>query len=163
MKIKKVDVLRGRTVIICEDEWAMATYLKVIMKKAGMRVIDVVADGKSCVDEVLRKRPDLVLIDINLPADMDGTEAARQIFLTSRVSRPCVVMVTAYTDDEHRQEAQDAGVDGYVVKPYLPNNLVEQIRAAMETNQCVQRAAFPAIDTQPQLINNSAPATEQLR
>ena len=138
MRVNETDfkALIGRTALICEDESITAGYLKLVLKKAGMRVIGVVADGESCVAEVLRKRPDLVLIDINLPADIDGTEAARRIFLTSRVYRPCVIMVTAYADEEHRQEALDAGVNGYVVKPFTPHGLLEEITSVMKSPHC---------------------------
>ncbi len=146
-----MDALEGKTVVICEDEWATTNILTMILSKVGLNVVGVVADGESCVSEVLLKKPDLVLIDINLPQKMDGAEAARQILSTSEATRPVVIMITAYGDEKHRQEALDAGVNGYVVKPFQPRELLEYIRFVMEAETNAKDAALAAVKPAPPL------------
>jgi response regulator NasT len=118
------------TVVLCEDEAMTVVHLKKILEREGFRVVAISSDGRDAVDQVLRERPGVVLMDINLP-NMDGIEATRRILGTYRTYRPCIVMVTAYADEEHRARALAAGAYGYVVKPFSPRELVQQVKEAV--------------------------------
>ena len=120
----------AKTVVLCEDEAATVVHLKKILEREGFRVVAMSTDGRDAVDQVLRERPDVVLMDINLP-NMDGIEATRRIFGTYRTYRPCILMVTAYGDEEHRTRAMEAGASGYIVKPYSPQELIDQVKIAI--------------------------------
>src|SRR5687768_17450091 len=109
--------LIGKTVVICEDEGSTLMQLARTVKKAGMIVVASVTDGEEAVNQILRERPDLVLMDIKLPG-MEGTEAIRRINSTYASYRPRVVVVTAYGDDEHRQISAQVGAEGFVEKPF---------------------------------------------
>ena len=122
--------LETRTVVLCEDEAATVVHLKKILEREGFRVVAISTDGRDAVDQVLRERPDVVLMDINLP-NMDGIEATRRILGTYRTYRPCILMVTAYSDDDHRTRAMEAGASGYIVKPYSPEELIAQVLTAI--------------------------------
>ena len=130
-----MDVLNGRTALICEDEWHTATLLRMVLEKAGMRVVGVVSDGRECAGEVLRERPDVVLMDINLP-NVDGTDITRRILATDQCYQPCVIMVTAYADEGHQDEARDAGADAYVLKPFNIPDLIDHIGRLLVSEQC---------------------------
>ena len=120
-----------KTVVLCEDEAATLMHLKKVLEREGFRVVAIAADGRESVDQVLRERPDVVLMDINLP-NMDGIEATRRIMGTYATYQPCIVMVTAYADDEHREQAEAAGASGYIVKPYSPRMLLNCVWEAVE-------------------------------
>jgi CheY-like chemotaxis protein len=75
----------------------------------------------------LRERPDIILMDINMPGEYNGLEAARRIF---EQYRPCIVVLTAYTDCA--EQAAAIGVHGYVVKPLDRATLLIQMREALE-------------------------------
>ena len=120
-----------KTVVLCEDEAATIFQLKKLLEHEGFDVLAVATDGRDSVDQVLRERPDVVIMDINMP-NMDGIEATRRIMGTYTSYQPCVIMVTAYGDDKHRAEAMEAGACGYVVKPFKPAELVNIIKTAME-------------------------------
>ena len=120
-----------KTVVLCEDEAATLFQLKKLLERDGFDVVAVATDGRDSVDQVLRERPDVVLMDINLP-NMDGIEALRRIMGTYHSYQPCVIMVTAYGDEKHRAEAMEAGACGYVVKPFNPRELVNIIRTALK-------------------------------
>ncbi len=130
-----MDELQGRTALICEDEWHTATLLRKVLEKAGMRVLGVVGDGRECVKEALRERPDVVLMDINLP-NLEGPDVTRQILATSKRYQPCVIMVTAYADEGHQDEARDAGAAAYVLKPFNIPDLIDHIGRLLAGTGC---------------------------
>ncbi len=120
-----------KTVVLCEDEAATIFQLKKLLEREDFDVVAVATDGRASVDQVLRERPDVVLMDINLP-NMDGIEATRRIMGTYHTYQPCVIMVTAYSDEKHRAEAMEAGACEYIVKPFNPRELVDIIRTALK-------------------------------
>jgi CheY-like chemotaxis protein len=130
--------MNGKTVVLCEDEAIEVLQLKMLLEREGFRVVSVATDGRESVDHVLRERPDIVIMDINLP-NMDGIEATRRIMSTYHTYRPCIVMVTAYDDDDHRMRSLAAGACGYVTKPFSPQGLVEQIKQALESAQGLEK------------------------
>jgi DNA-binding response OmpR family regulator len=105
--------------------------LKRLLEREGYQVVAVAKDGRDSVGEVLRERPDIVLMDINLP-NLDGIEATRRILCTYATYQPCVIMVTAYDDEDHRLRAMAVGASGYVVKPFEPKQLVSEILRSLE-------------------------------
>ena len=125
------NILLGKTVVICEDEGGTLMQLNRMVQKAGMIVLASVTDGEEAVNEVLRERPDIVLMDINLPG-IDGTEAIRRINSTYATYRPCVIVVTAYGDEEHRQKSAQAGAHGFVEKPFTAESLLAEIRRVLK-------------------------------
>src|SRR5687768_907674 len=109
--------LIGKTVVICEDEGSTLMQLARTVKKAGMIVVASVTDGEEAVNQILRERPDFVLMDIKLPG-IEGTEAIRRIHATYATYRPAIIVVTAFGDDEHRRQSAAVGADGFVEKPF---------------------------------------------
>ena len=120
--------LTGRRVVVCEDEGVTLMQLRRMLTREGMQVVDVADNGAAAVEAVLRERPDLVIMDIRMP-DVDGLEAAARILQTYSV---CIVMLTAFSDEAHRQRAQEIGACGYVVKPVTKEGLLPQLKAAVE-------------------------------
>src|SRR5688500_9281920 len=107
------ELLRGRRVIICEDEGLQAMGLARAAASMGSTEVVTVTTGEAAIEEAQRSRPDLVLIDINLPG-ISGIEALRQI---KDEMDTCVVMITVHTEEQVIQEALAAGADGYFPKP----------------------------------------------
>ena len=122
--------IEAKTVVLCEDEAATLIHLRKLLEREGFRVVAMSTDGRDSVDQVLRERPDVVLMDINLP-NMDGIEATRRIMSTYHTYQPCVVMVTAYDDDQHKDAALAAGASGYIVKPYSGRALMDKVWRAV--------------------------------
>ena len=110
-------------------------FLSRTLKRAGMNVVACVTDGRESVDQVLRERPDIVLMDIKLP-NLEGTEAIKRILATYSTYRPCVIVITAYGDDKHRRESAEAGAGGFIDKPFNGTQILAEIRRVLESEKC---------------------------
>src|SRR5689334_7346964 len=100
--------LSGKRIVVCEDEAMTQMYLQRVLTRAGLVIAAAVRDGQAGRDAVVRERPDLVLMDIQMPV-MDGMEAARQILEQYRV---CIIMLTAFSTAEYDESARALGVAG---------------------------------------------------
>ena len=121
------DVLKGKRVVIVEDEGITVMQLRSILNGAGMDVVGAVGNAAEAVDLILKELPDLVLMDINMPGERSGLDAAEAVLKTVRL---CIVMLTAYSDEEYMRRAREYGACGYIVKPISRNTLVPNLRAA---------------------------------
>jgi len=115
-----------KTILVAEDETLIRLDLERLLTAAGFEVCGVARDGEEAVELALERRPDLVLLDVKMPR-LDGVEAARRILAEHRVP---IVMLTAYGYGELISRAIDAGVAGFVVKPFKETALIEALRSA---------------------------------
>jgi len=102
-------------VLVVEDEGIVARDIQQRLELMGYKVIGPVSSGKEAVKQTAENCPDLVLMDIVLKGEMNGTEAARRIIESYDVP---VVYLTAHTDDGTVQQAKTTSPYGYVVKPF---------------------------------------------
>ncbi len=156
--------MRKIRIIVADDEPIIRMDLKEMLTNLGYLVVGEAGDGRSVVNMARELRPDLVIMDIKMP-DMDGIEAAR--ILTQEDIAP-VIFLTAYSQKELVDQAKEAGVVAYLVKPFRESDLApaieialarfEQFRAlkkevadlkeALETRKLVERAKGILMDTQ---------------
>ena len=113
-------------VLIAEDETIIRLDLAQMLERAGFEVCAQARDGVEAVDLASSERPDLAVLDVKMPR-LDGIEAARRIL----DERPIpIVMLTAYGQDELVSRAIEAGVFGYLVKPFREQDLLPAIHTA---------------------------------
>ena len=113
-------------ILVAEDETIIRLDLKKTLEAAGFHVCGEAQDGEEAVALAASERPDVAILDVKMPK-LDGIEAARRIL----AERPIpIVMLTAYGQDELVSRAVDAGVFGYLVKPFRDSDLLPAIRAA---------------------------------
>lgn len=129
---RKNALLQGKRIVVVEDEGITQMQLHRILQYEGMDVVDAAMSGPTGVEAVLRTRPDIVLMDIHMSGEYDGLEAARRILETSNV---CIIMLTAFSDESYREQANRIGVCGYVVKPVDQLTLLPQMEAAWRAFQ----------------------------
>ncbi|MGY1634989.1 ANTAR domain-containing response regulator [Geodermatophilus sp. SYSU D01186] len=113
-------------VLIAEDEALIRLDLKEMLEEEGYTVVAEVGDGQQAVDRATELRPDLVILDIQMPV-LDGLSAAEQI-AAARVAP--VIVLTAFSQRELVERARDAGAMAYLVKPFSKNDLVPAIEVA---------------------------------
>src|SRR3954470_4133586 len=114
----------GIMVLYVEDDERLARLTATYLQSHGVHVA-VVANGLDAVQEALRVRPDVVLLDIMLPG-IDGLEVCRR--LRSRLDTP-IIIVTAHGDEPDRVVGLEGGADDYIVKPFSSRELLARIRA----------------------------------
>ncbi|WP_331748242.1 response regulator transcription factor [Streptomyces sp. NBC_00648] len=113
-------------VLLVDDETLVRQGIRLILEAAGdIVVVGEASDGSQVVDAVRTHRPDIVLVDINMPR-VDGLAATRE--LLSGSFRPRVIVLTAHALDEHLYAALDAGADGFIVKDISPHDLIAAVR-----------------------------------
>ena len=113
-------------VIIADDEALIRLDLKEMLEEEGYSVVAEVGDGQQAVDRATELRPDLVILDIQMPV-LDGLSAAEQI-ASARIAP--VIVLTAFSQRELVERARDAGAMAYLVKPFSKNDLVPAIEVA---------------------------------
>jgi response regulator NasT len=113
-------------VLVAEDETIIRLDLRELLERSGFEVCAEARDGEEAVSLARSERPDVAIMDVKMPK-LDGIEAARQIL----DERPIpIVMLTAYGQDELVSRAVEAGVFGYLVKPFREQDLLPAIRTA---------------------------------
>jgi AmiR/NasT family two-component response regulator len=114
-------------VIIADDESLIRMDLREMLLNLDYLVVGEVGDGRSAVNLARELKPDVVIMDIKMP-DMDGIDAAR--ILTEERIAP-VILLTAYSQKDLVERAKEAGVVGYMVKPFRESDLVPAIEVAL--------------------------------
>lgn len=114
-------------VIIADDESLIRMDLREMLLNLGYLVVGEVGDGRSAVNLARELKPDVVIMDIKMP-DMDGIDAAK-ILTEERISP--VILLTAYSQKDLVERAKEAGVVGYMVKPFQEADLVPAIEVAL--------------------------------
>jgi response regulator NasT len=121
-------------VLVAEDETLIRLDLKGLLEAAGYEVCAEARDGEEAVELARETEPDVALLDVKMPR-LDGIEAARRIL----DERPIpIVMVTAYGERELVARAVEAGVFGYLVKPFREQDLLPAIHTARARHEEMQ-------------------------
>jgi response regulator NasT len=114
-------------VVIAEDEAIIRLDLKEILTSAGYEVVGESGRGDEAVALVAQHRPDLAILDIKMPG-MDGLRAAREITSQYQVA---VMLLTAFSQRDLIEEARDAGVAAYLVKPFQARELLPAVAGVL--------------------------------
>jgi AmiR/NasT family two-component response regulator len=134
-------------VVVAEDEAIIRMDLRELLQEEGYEVVAECGRGDEAVDLVREHRPDVALLDIKMPG-LDGISAARQIS-AERLS--AVVLVTAFSQRELIEEASDAGVHGYVVKPFERHDLTPAIEVAIARFRAESALAGKVVEAEDRL------------
>ncbi len=114
-------------ILIADDESLIRLDLREMLTQLGYEIVAEAGDGRSAMELARRLRPDLVIMDIKMPG-VDGITAAED--LTREKIAP-VVLLTAYSDQALVEQAKEAGVVGYVVKPFRQAELMPVIELSL--------------------------------
>ncbi len=115
-------------VLIVDDSKFMRMLLADLLTRSGFEVIEA-ESGEQAVDVYLEERPDLVTLDILMPG-RDGIETLQD--LRAQAPEVRVVMVTALGMEDYIKRALDAGADGFILKPFSPEKVLETLQEVLE-------------------------------
>ena len=118
-----------KRILVIEDQEDLRGVLRDLLTGSGYAVAEA-ADGQAGVEITRSERPDLVLMDIQLPV-MNGYEAIRQIKADATLNATPVIAVSSYAMKGDEEKARAAGCDHYVTKPYSPLQLLRTIRGIL--------------------------------
>ena len=116
----------GARVLVVEDEEAILDFVELGLRYEGFEV-ELAQDGPSALTAFAARRPDLVILDLNLPG-LDGLEVCRRIRRGSDVP---IIMLTARGEVDERVEGLEAGADDYLPKPFKFKELLARVRAVL--------------------------------
>ncbi len=122
-----------RTVLLIEDNEQNRYLATFLLEHSGYNVIPA-PDGSSGIALAMSHRPDLILLDIQLPG-MDGHAVARSLRADSTFDRTPVIAVTSYAMVGDREKCLAAGCDGYIEKPINPDTFIAEIETHLNSSQ----------------------------
>lgn len=117
-------------ILVVDDEPRIVKQARDYLERSGLRVTDA-ADGKQALILARHERPDLVVLDLNLPG-MDGLDVCRALRRESEVP---IIMLTARAEETDRLIGLELGADDYITKPFSPRELVARVRAVLRRTQ----------------------------
>jgi two-component system, cell cycle response regulator DivK len=115
-----------KRILVVEDQADNLQILRDLLSNAGYEMIEA-QDGEAGVRIAASERPDLILMDIQLPL-LDGYEATRRIKADPALRATPIIVITSYALSGDEAKASAAGCDSYVSKPYSPRKLLAKIR-----------------------------------
>jgi two-component system chemotaxis response regulator CheY len=121
-------------VLIVDDSRSMRRLITMALKHIGETDIMEAEDGVQAVHKLQEGIPDLILLDWNMP-NMSGIEFLKRVKGHDKLKDIPVVMVTSEGKNTVVQEALDAGAEGYVVKPFKPQELAQRIRKMRDSDE----------------------------
>lgn len=130
-----------KRILLVEDESAIAVPLSFLLKEEGFEV-QIVGDGVQALEEFERSAPDLILLDVMLPA-LSGIEVCQRIRATSTIP---IIMLTAKATEIDKVVGLEVGADDYVTKPYSSRELLARIKSVMRRSRNSESATAVADD-----------------
>jgi two-component system cell cycle response regulator DivK len=121
-----------KKVLIIEDNENNLYLMRAIVEKMGHQAIEAL-DGKTGVKTAVAEKPDLILMDIQLPV-MDGYEATRRIRATEGTQEIPIIAITSYAMVGDRAKCLAAGCTAYIMKPINPESVMKKIERYLGTN-----------------------------
>lgn len=115
-----------RRVVVAEDEALIRMDIVETLKEAGFDVVAEAGDGLEAVELVKLHKPDLLVTDIKMP-NLDGLGAAEKL----KDEKVAIVLLTAFSQKELVERANEAGAMAYIVKPFTPNDLLPAVELAL--------------------------------
>ncbi|MCL2297886.1 MAG: Hpt domain-containing protein [Proteobacteria bacterium] len=127
--VQKLEEVTAPLVLIVDDSLTIRKVTSRLMTREGYAV-ETAKDGFEALQAVNERRPDIILLDIEMPK-MDGFEFAKLMKGDAKTRDIPIIMITSRTADKHRMRARELGVDAYLGKPYQEEELLEAIQKSL--------------------------------
>lgn len=125
--------MRGKHILIVEDEAAIREMIGFAMRRSGYELTEA-ANGQQAQLRVAEKVPDVILMDWMLP-DVSGVELVRRLKREELTRDVPIIMLTARGGEDDKVYGLDSGADDYVTKPFSPKELLARIRAVLRRHE----------------------------
>ena len=118
--------MSGKTILYVEDNEMNRKIVRQLLKKTTYNLVEA-HDGEAGVAKALEIKPDLVLMDVQLPK-LSGIDATRQLRAAPETAATPILVITSFALSGDEEKAKAAGATGYLAKPYSPFDLLDRIR-----------------------------------
>lgn len=135
-------------IFIVEDEFIVMENIKLDVKSFGYEIVGTASNGIDAIEGILKEKPDLILMDINLKGSLSGIDVARRI---KGESIP-VVFITAYADEKTLETARSLGAYGFLIKPFQALDLKSSIEMAIGKSETLKEIEDQKETTDKKLI-----------
>ena len=115
-----------RRILIADDEFNIRNILDFSLHAEGLDVIEA-ENGEQALELATRELPDLIILDVMMPG-LSGVETCRRLKADTRTADIPVILLTARSGKDDRQEGMDAGAAGYITKPFSPHKVVDAVQ-----------------------------------
>ena len=132
---------KAKIVLLVEDEMPILRFLRASLLENSFRVVEA-HRGEVAVDQAVKHKPDLILLDLNLP-DMDGLEVLKRL---RQWSAAPIIIVSARGEEADKIAGLDAGADDYLAKPFGVAELLARIRVALRNSDRKPEDAIPVYE-----------------
>ena len=147
-------------VLIADDHKMVREGLRRILEFDGeIQVIDEADNGEECIKKTRSSKPDIVLLDINMPV-MNGIEALQEI--RKKKLKTKVIILTVHNEIEYLLRAVDIGIDGYVLKDSDAHELIRAVTSVYEGDKFIQPSLIPLLNSKLIARDLDAERLEQL-
>lgn len=116
------------SVIVADDDADIRNLVAIAVSKAKLELIDELEDGASAWEAIQTFVPDIVILDVSMPG-LTGLEVSRLIRADPRMSGIRVILLSASAEDASREAGLESGANEYLLKPFSPRVLAEQLAA----------------------------------
>jgi putative two-component system response regulator len=130
-------IVDSPSIVVAEDDAATRALLRVVLERAGYKVV-LTDNGADALDEILRRPPDVALLDIGMP-EMDGLEVTRRLRAVSKTALLPIILVTARGRLEDKVAGLDAGASDFVTKPFEPAELLARVGSNQRLSTALRR------------------------
>ena len=134
--------MKRETILIVDDEPRLVRLVREVLTAVGYKVLSA-GDGKEALETLAIEQPDLILLDILLPGDMDGYEVCSRVRGFSAVP---IIMLTAKTREVDMLHGFDVGADDYLTKPFSAKELIARVRAVLRRSKLPGKEAMTTAD-----------------
>ena len=139
---------KSMAILIVEDETSIREFEVTYLRDAGHETIEA-SDGRTALEIFNERRPELAIIDINLPG-MSGLDVCNTIRATSAIP---ILIVTARDNDEDEVAGLAMGADDYIRKPFNPNILVARVQALLRRHETTKQLRFKGLTIDPETMS----------
>jgi two-component system alkaline phosphatase synthesis response regulator PhoP len=122
--------MSGETILVVDDEAQILEVIRDYLQQAGFSVLTA-RDGQTGLTIARRSHPDLLVLDIMLPGDLDGLDVCRAVRRDTVLSALPIIMLTARVEEMDRLIGLELGADDYVTKPFSPREVVARVKAVL--------------------------------
>ena len=120
-----------KKILIVDDQLEVRELVEVTLRGEDYQIIQA-KDGQEAIDTTIAMKPDLIIMDIMMPGDIDGLEATRCIKNNPDIKDCKIIMLTAKGQEADKEKGYEVGADDYFIKPFSPLELIRKVEEVFE-------------------------------